>query len=292
MILVAGGTGFVGTKVVHALRAAELPVRVLARRPEKQDQLRSWGCEVVQGDMTDAESLRRAVEGCTTVVHFVAILLGRPEEFEAVMIQGTRDLVEASKQAGVTRLVLQSALGTEEGREVAPYFHAKWEEEQAVKYSGLEHVIFRPSFVFGRDGGILAEQIKIVRYSPVTPILGRHRMQPIWVDDVASLFTAAVSAEEAPNRTFDVAGPDRLSWAELHERIRKTLGKRRLAFQMPPGLLKAGATIGQVLPPFHGARSAVEMLDLGDNVADIGPVTEAYGIRPIGIDEQIRRAVA
>ena len=73
MILVVGGTGFVGTKVAHALRAAELPVRVLARRPERQDQLRSWGCEVVEGDMTDAESLRRAVEGCTTVVHLVAL---------------------------------------------------------------------------------------------------------------------------------------------------------------------------------------------------------------------------
>ncbi|MGH3044067.1 MAG: SDR family oxidoreductase [Gaiellaceae bacterium] len=292
MILVAGGTGFVGTKVVHALRAAELPVRVLARRPERQEQLRSWGCEVVPGDMTDADSLRRAVEGCTTVVHLVAILLGRPEEFERIMIQGTRDLVEASKEAGVTRLVLQSALGAEEGREVAPYFHAKWEEEQAVKYSGIEHVIFRPSFIFGRDGGILAQQIKVVRYSPVTPILGRHRMQPIWVDDVASLFTAAVSAAEAPNRTFDVGGPDRLSWAELHELIRKTLGKRRLAFQMPPGLLKAGATVGQILPPFHGARSAVEMLDLGDNVGDAGPVVETYGIRPIGIKEQVRRAVS
>jgi len=292
MILVAGGTGFVGTKVVHALRAAELPVRVLARRPERQEQLRSWGCEVVPGDMTDADSLRRAVEGCTTVVHLVAILLGRPEEFERIMIQGTRDLVEASKEAGVTRLILQSALGAEEGREVAPYFHAKWEEEQAVKYSGIEHVIFRPSFIFGRDGGILAQQIKVVRYSPVTPILGRHRMQPIWVDDVASLFTAAVSAAEAPNRTFDVGGPDRLSWVELHELIRKTLGKRRLAFQMPPALLKAGATVGQILPPFHGARSAVEMLDLGDNVGDAGPVTETYGIRPIGIKEQIRRAVS
>jgi NADH dehydrogenase len=292
MILVVGGTGFVGTKVVHALRAAELPVRVLARRPEKQDQLRAWGCEVVEGDLTDAESLRRAVEGCTTVVHFVAILLGRPEEFERIMIQGTRDLVEASKEAGVDRLVLQSALGTEEGREVAPYYRAKWEEEQAVKYSGIEHVIFRPSFVFGRDGGLLAQQIKIVRFSPITPVLGRHRMQPIWVDDVASLFTAAVSSAEAPNRTFDVGGPDRLTWAELHERIRKALGKRRLAFQIPPGLLKAGASVGQVLPPFHGARSAVEMLDLGDNVADIGPVTEAYGIQPIGIDEQIRRAIS
>lgn len=292
MILVAGGTGFVGTKVAHALRAAELPVRVLARRPEKQDQLRSWGCEVVEGDMTDAESLRRAVEGCKAVVHLVAILLGRPEEFERIMIQGTRDLVEASKEAGVARLVLQSALGTEEGHEITPYYHAKWEEEQAVKYSGIEHVIFRPSFIFGRDGGILAQQIKVVRFSPVTPILGRHRMQPIWVDDVASLFTAAVSSAEAPNRTFDVGGPDRLTWAELHEQIRRTLGKRRLAFQMPPGLLKAGATIGQVLPPFHGARSAVEMLDLGDNVGDIGPVTEAYGVRPIGVKEQIRRAVS
>ncbi len=292
MILVVGGTGFVGTKVVHALRAAEFPVRALARRPEKQDQLRSWGCEVVQGDMTDAESLKRAVEGCTTVVHLVALPpFADAEAIERVMVQGTRDLVEASKQAGVTRLVLQSALGTEEGRGVAPYYDAKWEEEQAVKYSGIEHVIFRPSFIFGRDGGLLLQQIKVVRFSPIVPVLGRHRMQPIWVDDVAALFTAAVSAE-APNRTFDVGGPDRLTWAELHEQIRKTLGKRRLAFQMPPGLLKAGATIGQVLPPFHGARAAVEMLDLGDNVGDIGPVTETYGIHPIGIKEQIRRAVS
>ena len=154
---------------MHALRAAELPVRVLARKPETHEHLRAWGCEVVQGDLTDPESLRRAAEGCDTVVHLVAILLGSREAFERIMVQGTRDLVEAAKDAGVTRLVLMSALGTEEGREVTPYFHAKWEEEQAVKYSGLEHVIFRPSFVFGSDGGILPQQIRLVRYSPVTP---------------------------------------------------------------------------------------------------------------------------
>ena len=292
MILVAGGTGFVGTHVVHAFRAAELPVRVLARRPEKQDQLRAWGCEVVQGDLTDPDSLGRAVEGCDTVVHLVAILLGSRDAFERIMVQGTRDLVEAAKGAGVKRLVLMSALGTEEGHEVTPYYHAKWEEEQAVKYSGLEHVIFRPSFVFAKDGGILAQQIRIVRYSPVTPILGRHRMQPVWADDVAAFFTAAVSAGEAANRTFDLGGPDRLTWAGLHELIRKTLGKKRLAFTMPPGLLKAGATVGQILPPLNGARSAVDMLDLGDSVCDPQPAIEAFGIRPIGVEEQVRRAVA
>lgn len=293
MILAAGGTGFVGTNVVHALRAAELPVRVLARRPEKQDQLRAWSCEVVQGDMTDADSLRRAVEGCETIVHLVALPpFADPKAIERVMIQGTRDLVEAAKETGAKRIVLMSALGTEEGREIAPYYNAKWEEEQAVKYSGIEHVIFRPSFIFGRDGGLLVQQVKVVRFSPVVPVLSRHRMQPIWVDDVAAFFTAAVSGDEAANRTFDLGGPDRLTWAELHALIRKILGKRRLAFTMPPRLLKAGATVGQVLPPLNGARSAVEMLDFGDNTGDPQPAIEAYGVQPIGIEEQVRRAVA
>ena len=292
MILVAGGTGFVGTTVVHALRAAELPVRVLARRPERQEQLHAWGCEVVQGDMTDAESLRRAAEGCETVVHLVAILLGSPDAFERIMVQGTRDLVGAAKEAGARRLVLMSAHGTEEGKDVAPYFHAKWEEEQAVKYSGLEHVIFRPSFVFGGQGGILPQQIRLVRYSPVTPILGRHRMQPIWVDDVATFFVKAAGADSSANRTFDLGGPDRLSWADLHALIRKALGKRRLAFRMPPALLKAGASVGQILPPLNGARAAVEMLDLGDNVCDPEPANAAFEVRPIGVEEQVRRAVA
>jgi uncharacterized protein YbjT (DUF2867 family) len=95
MILVTGATGFVGPKVAHALRAAERPVRVLTRKLEKQEQLRAWGCELVAGDMRDPESLRRATEGCEAVVHLVAILFGRPEEFEQVMVQGTRDLVAA-----------------------------------------------------------------------------------------------------------------------------------------------------------------------------------------------------
>ena len=290
MILAAGGTGFVGTHVVHALRAAEQPVRVLARKPEKQEQLRAWGCEIVQGDLADADSLRRAVEGADTVVHLVA---GPPWNPEArILVQGTRDLVEAAKDAGTKRLVLMSGLGTEEGRGVAAYYDAKWEEEQAVKYSGLEHVIFRPSFVFGRDGGILPKQIRQIRYSPVTPILSRHRMQPIWVDDVATFFTKAATGEEAANRTFDLGGPDRLTWAELHALIRRTLGRRRLAFTMPPALLKAGATVGQILPPLNDAPAAVRMLDLGDSVCDPTPANEAFAVRPIGVEDQVRRAVA
>src|SRR5206468_8723794 len=135
--------------------------------------LAAWGCELAQGDMTDAASLRRAVEGCEVVVHLVAIRQGREELFRRVMEQGTRDLVAAAKEAGVRRFVLMSALGTsEETKDLVPYYHAKWEMEATVKASGLEHVIFRPSFVFGRDGGALPLFIRQVRWSLVTPVVG------------------------------------------------------------------------------------------------------------------------
>jgi uncharacterized protein YbjT (DUF2867 family) len=294
MILVTGGTGFVGPKVVRALRGEERPVRVLARRPEKHESLRNSGCEVVAGDVTDPESLRQAVDGCEAVVHLIGLPpFSNPKAIERVMAQGTRDLVAGAKEAGVSRFVLMSALGaSEETVDVAPYYAAKLAMEESVKASGLDHVIFRPSFIFGRDGGLLAQQIRIVRLSPVTPVLSRHRMQPIWVEDVAAFFAKAVSAPEAANRTFDIGGPDRVTWAELHERIRRILGKRRLTVAMPPGLLKAGAQVGRLLPPLGGARDAIEMLDHGDNVGEVGPAIETFGVRPIGLDEQIRRAVA
>jgi uncharacterized protein YbjT (DUF2867 family) len=294
MILVTGGTGFVGPKVVHALRTDNRPVRLLTRRPEKHDELRAAGSEVVQGDMTDVDSLQRAAAGCEAVVHLVALApFADPRAIERVMVEGTRDLVAAGKQAGVSRFVLMSANGvSEETVDFSPYYRAKLAMEHEVQRSGLEHVIFRPSFIFGKDGGLLAQQIKLVRWSPVTPVLGRHRLQPIWVEDVGAFFAKALSTPAATNRTFDLGGADRLTWSELQERIRAALGKRRLAVQMPPGLLKAGASVGQVLPPIRGARAAVEMLDYGDNVCDVGPAAETFRIQPIGIDEQLRRALS
>src|SRR5918996_4196169 len=100
-VLIIGGTGFVGPKVVHALRAEERPVRVLARRPERQERLRAWGSEVVPGDITDPDSLRRAIEGCEAVVHLVSLPpFADSKATQRVMEQGTRDLVAVVQAAG------------------------------------------------------------------------------------------------------------------------------------------------------------------------------------------------
>jgi NADH dehydrogenase len=297
VILVTGGTGFVGPKVVHALRARELPVRCLVRNPgnENARRLESWGCELRQGDVTDAASLRRAVEGCDAVVHLVAIIVGKPRDFERVMTHPTRDLVEAASAAGVRRFVLMSALGTsEETKGLVPYFGAKWEMEQTVKAAPVEHVIFRPSFVFGSDGGVLPVFMRLVRLSPVTPVIGpgEQRIQPIWVEDVAEHFAESIAKAEAANRTFELGGPDVVTWNELYERIKRTLGKRRPTVHVPFALMRVQARLLELLPKPPVTRDQLTMLEAGDNVVSNTGAAETFGLPHVPLDEQLRRAAS
>ena len=296
MILVTGGTGFVGPKVVHALRAEDRPVRALVRNPSSESArtLAAWGCELAQGDMTDPESLSRAVDGCDTVVNLVAIVRGRPQDFERIMTRGTRDLIAAAQAAGARRFVQMSALGTSErSKDLTAYFRAKWDMEKAVEAAGFEYTIFRPSFIFGRDGGTLPILIRSIRWSPVATIVGTRRLQPIWVDDVAAYFAASLSMREAANRTFEIAGPDAVTWDDVYDRIKRCLGKRRPTVHMPIGLARAGAAVVERLPGnFPMSRDALTMLEFEDNVCDIRPAVETFGIEPIGLAEQVRRAVA
>jgi uncharacterized protein YbjT (DUF2867 family) len=293
MILVTGATGFVGPHIVHALRAEGRELRALVRDGADAGRLHAWGCETVIGEMSDQGSLRRAAEGCDTVIHLVAILTGKPADFERVMSQGTRDLVAAAEDAGVRRFVLMSALGTDERtKELVPYYAAKWEMERAVKESGLEHVIFRPSFVFGRDGGALAQFSRIARLAPVTPIVGpgTQRIQPIWVEDVASYFAAAVDKPEAANRTFELGGPDVVTWNEFWARLKSSLGTRRLSVHLPFGLMRAQAAVLERLPKPPVTRDQLTMLQAGDNVVTNTDAVDTFALPLVPLDEQLRRA--
>jgi uncharacterized protein YbjT (DUF2867 family) len=294
MILVTGGTGFVGPKIVHALRTEGRDVRCLVRKPAQAGTLKAWGCEVVQGDVTDPVSLEQAAAGCDAVIHLVAIIAGRHSDFERVMVEGTRNVVAAAKQAGVRRFVLMSALGVDaRTKDLVPYYWAKWEMEQAVKSSGLEHVIFRPSFVFGRDGGVLPMFVRQVRWSPVVPVVGsgERRLQPIWVEDVAAHFAKAIDLPGAANRTFELGGPDQVTWNELYRRIARVLGKRRAQLHLPVRLVRVGATVAEVLPKAPITRDQLTMLEAGDNICDPAPARETFGIAPVPLDEQIRHAL-
>ena len=291
-VLVTGGTGFVGPHVVRALAAAGHDLKLLVRDATRSRELPG---QPVVGEMTNPVSLGTAVEGVDAVVHLVAIRQGPDEDFKRVMEQGTRDLVESAKRAGVTRFVLMSALGTgPDTKDLVPYYHGKWEMEQAVKGSGLDHVIFRPSFVFGTEGGLLPTFRKLAKLTPVTPIVGsgEQRIQPIWDGDVAAYFSAAVEEPAATNRTFELGGPDAVSWNELWRRLRAALGiKRRPSMHVPIRLMRANALLTERLPGnIPLTRDLLTMLEHGDNVVSNDDAVQVFQIPLVPLDEQLRRA--
>ena len=293
-VLVTGGTGFVGTAIVHALRARAVDVRVLARRPERAASLESLGVELARGDLTEPDTLGRALEGCTHVVNLVAILKGRPDDFERVMTRGTADLVAAARTAGIARFVQMSALGTsEETSRVVPYYGAKWAIEREVKASGLEYVLVRPSFVFGR-GGALPTFVKQVKLSPVVTVIGpgTQRIQPVWLEDVAQFFATVVDDPRAPGRTWELGGPDVVTWNELYLAIARVLGKQRRLLHVPFAVARAGARLTEWAPGAPLTADQVAMIEAGDNVCSNADADETFDLRLVSLEDQLRRAAA
>jgi uncharacterized protein YbjT (DUF2867 family) len=293
-VLVTGGTGFVGPAVVRAIVGAGHDVRALARTEKSAATAGALGAEPFLGDVTEAASLPPALEGVDAVVHLVAIRQGKPEDFQRIMVGGTRDLIAAAKAAGIKRFVLMSALGTtDETKDEVPYYGAKWEQERMLRESGLEHVIFRPSFVFSRDGGILTTFKKLAKLAPVTPIIGsgEQRIQPIWIDDVGAYFARSLDEAAAANRTFELGGPDQVSWNEFWVRLKKALGVRRPSIHMPMGFMRANAVITERLPgDVPLTRDLLRMLELGDNVVSNDDAVETFKLPLVPLDDQLRRA--
>jgi NADH dehydrogenase len=163
--------------------------------------------------------------------------------------------------------------------------------EQETIRSGLEHTIFRPSFVFGR-GGALPTFIKQVRYSPVVTVIGsgKQRSQPIWVDDVAEYFACAVDEPGAANRLFEIGGPDIVTWDELYLTIAKVLGKRRRLAHVPAGLARTGAALTQWAPGAPLTTDQISMIEAGDTVVSGSDAVDTFQLPLASLEEQIRRA--
>jgi NADH dehydrogenase len=227
------------------------------------------------------------------VVHLAAIRQGRPEQFKRVMVDGTRNLLAEAAERGVRRFVHMSALGTsEETKDLVPYYGAKWQMEQDVKASGIPYVIFRPSFIFGPDGGILPTFAKLARLTPLTPIIGsgRQRIQPIWADDVGAYLTQAVDSEAAVNRLFELGGPDAVTWNEFWERLKRARGMRRPSVHVPVALMRINALVTERLPGnIPLTRDLLKMLEAGDNVVTDTSAVEVFRIPLVPLDEQLRR---
>ncbi|MCG3111774.1 MAG: complex I NDUFA9 subunit family protein [Candidatus Manganitrophus sp. SB1] len=286
MVLVTGGTGFVGRSIVRRLLSQGERVRVLYRSERRRfipDEKIEW----IPGEIGSRESLLRGAKGVDAVIHLVGILVEPGgETFEKLHVDGTRNVVEAMRQAGVRRLLHMSALGTGP-KATSRYHRTKWQAEELVRAEPLDATVFRPSLVFGREDRSINLLAKIASYSPVVPVVGpgENRFQPVWVEDVAEAFVQSLHNQIAYGKRYELCGPRVYTLNDLIGLILRIKKISRPKVHLPIWALKGPAALAErIFPRPPLTRDQLTMLQ-EDNVCSESAAAKELGLSFQGLEE-------
>lgn len=291
MILVTGATGFVGGHLVRRLRTEGLAVRALVRTPAKAQALRDLGVEAVPGDINDLPSLGSASTGCETVIHLVGIIQeGRGFTFRSVHVEGTRNVLDAAKKAGVNHFIHQSALGTRDGAK-SEYHRTKYEAEKLVRASGIPFTILRPSLIYGPGDQFTLRLADAIRLSPVLPVIGsgRSKVQPIFIEDVASCIVKIVAGNEHRNKTYEIAGPEQLTYEEVTKAIAAALGISRPNVHLPMFFMRTMAKVAETVLPRPPVTTDQLLMLQEDNITAHNDFSDIAGGVPVRFKDGLAR---
>ncbi|GAB7009306.1 complex I NDUFA9 subunit family protein [Halorubrum trueperi] len=283
-VLVAGGTGFIGSHLCRALAEGGHEVTALSRSAEDTPD----GVEAAIGDVTDYDSIVDAVDGHDSVVNLVALSpLFEPKGgnvmHDRIHRGGTENLVRAAEAGGVDRFVQLSGLGADPDGDTA-FIRAKGEAEEIVRESGLDWTIVRPSVVFG-EGGEFVSFTKRLKgmFAPGLPLYplpggGKTRFQPIHVGDLVPMLVAALEDDEHVGETYEIGGPEVLTLREVTDLVYEAERTDVTIVPLPMPLARIGLTVLGAVPGFPMGPDQYRSLRFDNTTADndVG----AFGVAP------------
>jgi uncharacterized protein YbjT (DUF2867 family) len=292
-IFIAGATGFVGGHLVNDLLSRGQKVRCLARSENKENLLSARGAEVVRGDITSPETLRGVLGPDDFVVHLVGMIEEKGSAtFRSVHVEGTSNLVEEARRAGVKHFFYQSALGADKDS-WSGYLRTKADAEEIVKQSGLKHTIFRPSLIIGPWDGFTKKLLDMIKLSPVIPIPGQGiaKFQPIYIKDWLRCINKVIDDPPSYISTFDIGGPEHLTYKEIVETLAESAGRKKPTFNIPMGLLKMSTLfLGTVLSSPPVTLDQLRLLE-SDNVCDVRAIEKNFGFTPMTLREALKEFI-
>jgi uncharacterized protein YbjT (DUF2867 family) len=295
LVTIYGGSGFVGRHLVRALAKRGWRIRVAVRRPDLAGHLQPLGVvgqiQPVQANLRFPDSVARAAEGSTAIVNLVGILFqSGAQRFDAVQAQGADAVAKAAKAEGA-RLVQMSAIGADKDSE-SDYGRTKALGEQAALSEKPDAVIVRPSIVFGPEDDFFNRFASLARMSPFLPLVGggETKFQPVFVGDVADAIAKAVDGEAKGGTTYELGGPEVMSFRELMELTLEQIGRKRLLLPLPFGIARMQAFFFEMMPKPMLTRDQVKMLER-DNVVSAEAAREQRTLEGLGINPTAMRAI-
>ena len=285
LVTVFGGGGFVGRYVVEILLRSGVRVRVASRNPRRdyfiQPLAQVGQLGFVEAYVTNADSVRRAINGASAVINLVGIF-GR--RMPAVHVGGAKHIADAASDAGAEALVHISAIGADP-KSPSNYGRTKSEGELAVRKAFPKATIIRPSLVFGPEDNLTNRFAGLARLLPIMPVIAAGRkFQPVYVRDLAqAIATAALDPRKHGGTTYELGGPQVLTMKELHLAILELSGQEAALVDMPDVFASLLSRFGW-LPGAPLTRDQWLMLGRDNVQSGEHPGLEAFGIRPTPLD--------
>ena len=283
MILVTGGTGFVGRHLIQRMSKEGFIIRAVVKNLEKAQSLKALGVNLIEGDITDKDSLEKAIVGVDRVIHLVGIIQETPHAtFQGIHVEGTRNILEAAKKIQVSHFFYQSALGTRPSAK-SRYHQTKWAAEELVRSSGIPYTIMRPSLIYGSGDGFTTRLSEVIKLSPFLPVIGsgKSKVQPIFISDVISCILKAVTSNSFLNEMYEIGGPEQLTYEEVTLALADALGVRRPTIHLPLFIMKPVAQMLETLLPVPPLTTDQLTMIQEDNICSMRDINDAFGIAPL-----------
>ncbi len=283
-IFITGITGFVGSHLAKRLAAQGHTIRGLARQVNQRGHLpENLSVELAPGDITARETLLAPVRGVDAVIHLVAIPFERGgATYEAINARGTQNVVSAAQAVGVRRLIHLSALAAD-SQSPYGYLHSKGEGEDAVRASGLDWTVFRPSVLVGPEDEFANA---LARWLVITPLVfplvgdGQARFQPLWVEDLVTCIVKALDDTTTIRQSYDLGGPEHLTYQEMVKQILSALHRSRLLLHVPVPLMRPVIKAMELVLPHPPATTSLLDLLKVDNTTALDSVERSFGFQP------------
>lgn len=253
-ILVTGGSGFVARHLIPSLQAQGHQLWALSRSAQVSNDYNSEamrGITFLKGDVITGEGLHAAMQGMDAVIHLVGIIREKgTSTFEAVHVEGTRQVLAAARANAISRYIHMSALGACP-KAKSRYFLTKARAEALVRDSGLAWTIFRPSLIFGLGDEFFATVMKqLVTTAPLIPQIGAGQFlfRPIWVGDVALAFQQALSMSASREQSYDLVGAKEYTFRQLLQLVSHTMGLNKAIIPLPLAVMNIVVPLMSILP--------------------------------------------